>query len=215
MSDEKSPEELESEQKQRNKESGKYLVYSSLGLAGVIIIVFLLLYIFPFSRTESLNYNGFTFNKIRGSWHTQWQDHEKNIFTPGFRYNPKEVEDVPTLGTLNSSFSENEVIYLTFEPNASQEEIKYVALGTTELLLSLMGPLKQNVITGCANDQSDACINRSIVTCDDKDKSVIFIKAQSPTGIVLDNNCVIIQGEGFDLVKSVDRLLFQWYKIIT
>jgi len=35
-----------------------------------------------------------------------------------------------------------------------------------------------------------------------------------PTQVTLDGSCVKLNGHEFDLLKTVDRLLFQWYKII-
>jgi hypothetical protein len=52
------------------------------------------------------------------------------------------------------------------------------------------------------------------VTCDDKDKAVIQIVAEEPTQIVMEDNCITLQGKEFELLKAVDKLLYLWYKII-
>jgi len=32
--------------------------------------------------------------------------------------------------------------------------------------------------------------------------------------VTLKGNCIVVRGEGFELVKAVDRLLYQWYHIM-
>lgn len=214
MIEEKTIEELAEEQKQKDADSRKYLLYAGISLVGIILMVFLIVNFFPFEKTATLNYNGFEFNKIKGHWYTQWQDKQKNIYAPGFRFNPKEVEDVPVLGQLSSEFNERETIYLTFEPNASSSELKYVTLGTAELLLNLLGPLKQSITTACTYNETEACSTRPIITCGAQDSSVILVQASGATGVYLENDCLRIQGKDLELLKSIDRILYQWYKIM-
>ena len=80
--------------------------------------------------------------------------------------------------------------------------------------MHLVRALNISVIAACTKNETDACIDRPIVTCDDPEKSVIYLASKPPTQVVLDSNCVELWGHEFDLLKSVDRLLFRWYEIM-
>lgn len=185
-------------------------------LAGVIIIIVIFLIIFFIAKYfnpykyEQVTYNYFTFVKKGTHWMTEWQGNN-NLYELGFRFNPFEAESVPVVGSLSEEFNNRDKIYVTFDPFISEQ--KYTALGGAELLLILKKVLNKKVEMACIKQDNIACVNRPIVNCN-SNASVIFLKPEPPTKILLNNSCIILQGEKFELVKSIDRLLYQWLKII-
>ncbi len=165
---------------------------------------------------EELSYNGFRFVKIEGLWYTQWQ-REENLYTIPLRFNPVDAEKVPTEGTLDVElFNKMQDIYITFD--LSEEEGKnftMLALASTELSQNLVKAIQRNPIAACTNNESDACRERPIIDCNTEGVPVILIREQSPTKVILDGGCMTLQGEGMDLLRAVDKVLYQWYGIIT
>ena len=52
---------------------------------------------------------------------------------------------------------------------------------------------------------------RPIVTCEDKGKFVLYVKESERLRVYYDGNCIVVEGKGFDLVKGVDRVLYNLY----
>ncbi|MBS3147496.1 hypothetical protein J4219_01280 [Candidatus Woesearchaeota archaeon] len=184
-----------------------------IGLAATVVLAFLVIvYAIPSKTIPDSNvveYNYFTFTEVGGLWETNI-DLDNQLYSAIFRYNPKQVEDVYITG--NFTGFKKDPIYITFDPDSDKKEFPYLALATTELSLHLIRALNFSVEAACTKNLTDACIDRPIVTCD-SNESVIYLLAKAPTQITLDKNCATLSGEGLDLLKSVDRLLFQWYKI--
>ena len=164
----------------------------------------------PF-QTSGVEYNYFRFEEIGGLWQTNIQL-ENQVYEGTFRFNPTQVEDVYVAGNFSGFHSSP--IYITFDPDAGKEQFKYLALASAELTLHVVRGLNFTVVGACTKNETDACFERPIVTCDDVDKSVIYLKSEAPAQITLSSHCVVLNGNEMDLLKSVDRLLFQWYKIM-
>ncbi len=162
------------------------------------------------SQSSAFEYNYFKFEEVGGLWQTNIQLGNQ-VYEGAFRFNPKQVEDVYISGNFSGLASP---IYITFDPDAGKEQFKYLALASSELTLHVVRGLNFTVVGACTKNETDACIDRPIVTCADTDKSVIYLKSETPAQITLSNHCVVLTGNEFDLLKSVDRLLFQWYKIM-
>lgn len=200
------PEELE---KKLNKPSIIFIV--------VCVIVFALILFFlvfglkkPEFKPNIVEYNYYNFEEVGGLWQTNIQL-DKQLFEAIFRFNPKQVENVSIVG--NFTGFRTSPIYITFDPDVNSDKFKYLALAASELSLHVVRALNFTVEAACTKNETDACLNRPIVTCADN-ASVIYLLAESPMQISLNNSCVVLSGDGFDLLKSVDRLLFQWYKVM-
>lgn len=162
-------------------------------------------------QTSAVEYNYFKFEEIGGLWQTNIQL-ENQVYEGTFRFNPTQVEDVYISG--NFSGFQSSPIYITFDPDAGKDQFKYLALASAELTLHVVRGLNFTVVGACTKNETDACFERPIVTCDDVDKSVIYLKSEAPAQITLSSHCIVLNGNEMDLLKSVDRLLFQWYKIM-
>ena len=205
----------EAANKKMSPETKKFLI----GTAIVCVILFFVIFfgikwIYPESTTlPSMEYNGFEFKKMSGLWHTTWMK-DGQPYTVTLRYNPEEVETVLMMGAISTNFSKHQ-IYLSFDPTSNASEFKYTALANAEISLSLVKAFAKEPIAACIKNETDACKNRPIVTCEDKDKAVIVVSANGDPAILMKNNCIILKGEGLNILKSTDKLLYTWYKIMT
>lgn len=205
----------ETENKPMNSTTKKFLI-------GAVILFVILFFLVFFgikwvynekTTVPSMEYNGFEFKKMSGLWHTTWMK-DGQPYTVTLRYNPEEVETVPMMGEISTNFSKHQV-YLSFDPNANVSEFKYTALANAELSLSLVKAFGKEPVAACIKNETEACADRPIATCESKDKAVIVVSANGDPAILMKNNCVILKGQGLDILKSTDKLLYTWYKIMT
>lgn len=215
--EENTPEQQTNKEKQEQLKNSKHTKYFLIVAFAVVLIFFAAMFAIPrFYKPnpyETIEYNHFVFTKIDNTWYTQWQRNGQT-FNIGLRYNPLEVENVPIEGNALSASFNRPVIYYTFDPNANSSEFKYLALAAAELGFSFVGAFGKNFTGACIVNETDACAERPIVDCSDKDKSVIKLIGHGETKIILDDNCLILQGEGLELVRAADRALYQFYKIM-
>lgn len=194
---------------QLSKETKIFYVIGTVVL--IVVLLFLLFGLKPKQAgPNTVNYSYFTFEEIGGLWQTDIKL-DKQTYQATFRYNPNQVKDVVVTG--NFSGFRKLPIYITFDPEADKEEYKYLALAASELTLNIARALNFTVEAACTKNVTEACAGRPIITCKD-DASVIYLIPKAPTQVTLEGNCVTLSGSDFDLLKSVDRMLFQWYKIM-
>ena len=72
----------------------------------------------------------------------------------------------------------------------------------------------KNPIAACDRNETSACANVPVVTCSDKDKIVLYIKEADKFRVYYKDNCIVVEGNGLDLVKGVDRILYNLYNIM-
>lgn len=184
----------------------------------VIIISILIAFFVGFklsSKTsyETVEYNNLEFSKIENMWYARWQFGDKLVTLP-LRFNPFEVENVSIKGRFNESFNRN-YIHIAFDPrNTTGSNFSIIALAAAELTLSLVKALNINAIASCAYDVPDVCENRPIVSCGEENRSIILLIDAGSSEILLYEDCVILKGYGMNLLRSVDRFLYQWYGIM-
>ena len=69
-------------------------------------------------------------------------------------------------------------------------------------------------VAACDRNETEACKTRPIVTCSDYGKLVLYIKESDKFRAYYNNNCIVVEGKGVDLVKGVDRVLYNLYNIM-
>lgn len=210
-------EKTDSETSKEEKETAKIRTIAIITVAGFIILFFAAFFgskYFFQDKPEyaTVTYNGFEFTEIANTWYTQWQHNDK-LVALAMRYNPYEAENVTVLGELSEGFLQRQ-IHITFDPYSDDESFKYLALAAAELSQSIVKAFGKEVIPACTQYHHETCENLSIVTCADTGKAVIELKAEEPTQIILQGNCITIQGKEFEIVRAADKLLYLWYKII-
>ncbi|MFH1276603.1 MAG: hypothetical protein ABIH82_05835, partial [Candidatus Woesearchaeota archaeon] len=69
---------------------------------------------------------------------------------------------------------------------------------------------------GSCTKEDPVCEDRDILSCDDtKGLPVIeIVVSEEELGIHTDGTCIKVSGSGYELVKAVDRLLFEWYRVM-
>ncbi|MEK6967835.1 MAG: hypothetical protein AABX51_04345 [Nanoarchaeota archaeon] len=166
----------------------------------------------PAKNPNAITYNNFPFIRDQNNfWLTQWQNKDK-IYNLQFRYLPNETLDIPVEGQIDNSFFTGEV-YITFDPAPSG--LQNLTLAAGELSLNLARGLNYSLKPSCTKNAS-GCENLPIITCEqNKSVPIIYLSYKTPTMISLNGNCITIQGGGRELIRSVDRLLYLWYGIIT
>lgn len=196
-----------------NKRTILFMAMAMIGIiAAFVLIAALITTPSAHEREPDLVYNHFSFYKEQGLWKTVLQ-RDTQKFELMLRYNPEEVKDIEYTGKLDPEFVSTPPVYITFDPDAPEEEMKYLALSAAEVGLSLVRGFGMEIEAACTKNMTEACINRSIVKCGD-DKSVVYLKVAEEPGAYMDGRCITIQGKNWSIIKSADRMLYEWYGVI-
>ena len=161
-------------------------------------------------------YDGYAFVRDEQEGYiTRLQVGEKVIQIP-LHFGPREVKDVTVGGTLeNGSAFTGADMFITFEPNATP--MKYITVAAAELSLNLNDGLGVTPHAACAFDDP-ACEGRPILTCANTDAPVLYLRINEdfPEGrmFFVNNNCIVLEGSEWGVVKAVDYFLLKWYRII-
>lgn len=190
---------------------------SALILAAAIVAIAAILVLLMLAGSkngpQAINYNGFQFTNVQGFWRTSWE-REGQPYEIDFKFNPTQVEDIRIEGSIDERFQQ-QAVYITFDPSDNKtSETAYVALAAVELSRKLVDPFERDVIAACTRNETQACSNRPVITCKNTNSSVIYLKQHDEVKIILEGNCVTLQGRDDDLVRAADRALFEWLGII-
>ena len=156
-------------------------------------------------------YNGFSFVFNDGLWYTKIQINEAAFQVP-LHFGPRDVEGITIKGAINESFNTGSDVYITFNPLS--ENLGYVSLASSELAQNMVTAIKRRPVGACDRNETTACSDRPIITCETTTNPVIYLLQKSGPEIELRGNCMILRGLEYDLVKAVDHLLLQWYGIM-
>lgn len=154
-------------------------------------------------------YNGFVFVKVGNLWYTRWQL-ENYVLNVPLHYGPLEIEDVKAEGQLDERFSSDHY-YITFDPHG--EDFSHVAVAAGEIGRNLVEGLGAKISSACISNHP-VCEGKPIITCSNTNESVIFIKESDDAKIVMDGNCLTLQGREKELLKVTDRVILQLYGIM-
>ena len=155
-------------------------------------------------------YNGFVFINYEGLWHTQLQRGDF-LYNLHFHNSPAHVDQVPVLGFLNPSLDTSE-FYVTFDP--LEKNVSLIGVAMSELSLNLVKGLGTKITPACYRNETPGCFDRPIITCSNTDEAVFFVKSGEETRVIIDENCIIMEGPGEDIFRAVDKVLFDLYHII-
>jgi hypothetical protein len=160
-------------------------------------------------------YNGvYSFVNFENLWYTQLKSPKgTKVYSMALRYSPKDVEGIAIEGSLNKKlFDEQPEYYVTFNPTGSQ--FSYVGLAVSDFDTHMSIVFEKIPIAACDRNETEPCSVRPIVTCDDKDKLVIYVKESERFRVYYNSNCIVVEGSGLDLVKGVDRILYNLYGVM-
>ncbi len=214
-----------------DKTETKKIIYASLIIIGTFLLLFFVGYYSnknPDVETldeviqktiegdvseDNFMYNGYVFVKVGNLWYTQIQI-EDRLYDIPLHYNPKQLENVTIEGEFDDKkFNSADNLYITFDPVG--QKLDYVALSAATLSLNLARAINFIPEAACTVNKTEPCKTRPIISCNNTNESVVYIKDKEPTKIILDENCIIVQGELSDLMRSTDRLIYQWYGIMS
>lgn len=225
------------EEKQEKIEEAK-LKTDRILLIGVILLVLAFVAVFGFvyfnkktpetlDELHELNLKGklkpeqgylykdvYSFVKFDDLWYTQFKSPKgTRLYNVQFRYGPKEVEGIIINGRMDNNLFDNATsYYVTFDPKGS--DFSHVALAVADFNQHMTNIFFKQPIAACDKNETLACRNRPIITCDSTNDVVLYIKESNKSNVYFDDNCIVVEGNGFDLVKNVDRVLYEFYKII-
>ena len=156
-------------------------------------------------------YNGFSVVKYNDLWYTR-KEMENRIIEFPLHFGPKEVESIVITGNLDPKFNQGENVFIAIDPAIAN---KYYSLALSELSFNIVKGLNRKPIGSCTTEDP-VCEGREIVSCNNtKGLPVIELVISNETGIYPEGTCIKIVGNEYELVKAVDKLLFQWYKVIS
>ena len=199
-----------------NKNSRKRKIIIVLIIVIAILILAVALYkIIKLERSKpvSFDYNGYTFKKVGFLWSTNVPN--TNYPEWYFHFNPKQVEDIPTIGSMSNEFKNSPRVYITFDPNS--KNLSYDAIVAADLSLAFAKYFNKIALPACTSNTTD-CANVTIITCDDaekENKTTIFLTQEGPALIKYGKYCITLEGKGADLVRASDNFMMRYYGIIS
>ena len=233
-------EEIPEEKMEEAKEEAKEVKLKSdrAIIIGAIVIILLFASIFAakffnqerpqtIDEMHELNFKGklkkdqgylyddvYSFVKFDGLWYAQLVSPQgTRLYNIQFRYGPRDVENIKIEGSLDSNLINNATeYYVTFNP--AGQNFSSVALAVGDFNTHMTNIFFKKPIAACDKNETFACANRPVITCDNTDKLVLYVKEANDSGVYFNDNCIVIEGNGFDLVKGVDRVLYDFYEII-
>ncbi len=156
-------------------------------------------------------YSFVTFDSL---WYTQLISPKgTKIYSMALRYSPRDLGEIPIEGNLNYDlFNNQSEFFVTFNPTGN--ELSYVALAVADFNTHMSKVFEKKPVAACDRNETEPCKTRPIVTCDDTANLVLYIKESERFRAYYNNNCIVVEGKGFDLVKGVDRILYNLYNIM-
>jgi hypothetical protein len=163
--------------------------------------------------------NGYTFTKSGSFWYTTIRNPILNQeYNVEFRYAPSEVKDVPVLGDPQKFFRLLQInnltgAYFTFNPT---ENLTFVNVAGADLAKFMKVINGVTLVPACTVNETDPCHSRPIITCESqKDKAmVIYVDPSPQERILMEENCLTLQGEGDGIIRAYTKLLFLWYNVL-
>ncbi len=161
---------------------------------------------------EGYLYNGYSFVKADGLWWTEMNKFGTRLKVP-LHFGPKELEDISVTGELDPAFNNGEELFIAIDPNTKS---KYYTLAISELSFNTVKGLDRTPVGSCT-EESWVCENRTIVSCAKNPEKlpVVELALEGSPGIHIEGTCIRLTGSGeYEIVKSVNRLLYQWYGVM-
>ena len=156
-------------------------------------------------------YNGFSVVNADGLWWTEVEVENRLIKIP-LHFGPLEVEQIPVVGALGADFDQGNKIYVSIDPEVNYN--KYYTLALSELNNNILQGINRNIEAACSKENV-VCENRTVINCETaQGRPVVELAVSTDSKVELFDSCIKISGDGYDLVKAVDRLLYQWYKLM-
>ncbi len=147
-------------------------------------------------------------------WFTQLSSPKgSKVYDLALRYSPRDLKNITIEGALDNEFFDNQSeYYVTFNPIGNQ--FSYVGLAVADFNTHMSKVFEKTPIAACDRNETQPCQSRPIVTCDNTTILVLYIKEADRFRAYYNHNCIVVEGNGFDLVRGVDRILYNLYNIM-
>ena len=156
----------------------------------------------------------YSFVTLDNLWYTQLTSPKgTKIYSLALRYSPKDLSGIVIEGNLDKEFFDSKSeFFVTFNPTG--KEFSFVGLAVADFNTHMSKVFDKKPIAACDRNETEPCKNRPIVTCDDRDKLVLYVRESGKFRAYYNGNCIVVEGKGLDLVKGVDRVLYHLYNIM-
>ena len=156
----------------------------------------------------------YSFVTLDNQWYTQLKSPKgTKVYSLALRYSPRDLKDIVIEGKLDKEFFDGKSeFFVTFNPTG--KDFSSVALAVADFNTHMSKVFEKNPIAACDRNETDACKTRPVVTCEDPSKLVLYIRESNKLRAYYNNNCIVVEGKGFDLIKGVDRILYNLYGIM-
>jgi len=156
----------------------------------------------------------YSFVTLDNLWYTQLASPKgSKIYSLALRYSPKDLKGIAIEGRLDTKFFDSQSeFFVTFNPTG--REFSFVGLAVADFNTHMSKVFEKTPIAACDRNETEPCRNRPIVTCEDNGKLVLYVKESDKPRAYYNGNCIVVEGTGLDLVKGVDRILYNLYGIM-
>ena len=156
----------------------------------------------------------YSFVKFDDLWYTQLMSPKgTRLYNIQFRYGPGELEDIKIGGSLNIGLLDTATeYYVTFNPLGNN--FSGVALAVSDFNQHMTNIFFKKPIAACDKNETLACRDRPIITCDNTEGLVLYVKEANSSKVYFDDNCIVVEGSGLELVRGIDRILLWFYDIM-
>ena len=160
---------------------------------------------------EGYMYDGYSFVKADGLWWTEMNKFGTTLKVP-LHFAPKEVEEINIEGEFDPSFNVGEEVYIAIDPKVVN---KYYTLSVSELSFNVVKGMDRIPVGSCT-EAGNGCLDRDLISCENNpdNRPVVELALAEEPSIIVEGTCIKVSGWEYDLVKAVDRLLYQWYGIM-
>lgn len=197
----------------KEKDTFKYIIYGILIVIGIVLI---LAFVPKFMNNESednYNYHGFEFIKYEDMYQTQIQirGQADNLYNLEFRYGPRELLDIPIIGEPKY-FLTPDTMYIAFDP--LDDNLSSIGVASADIQMNLIRVLQKKLVAAYTQSFGENNSEIPIKNCDNTIAPVIIVRHDPVTLIEQDGNCLIVQGEGMDVTRAANRLMYYLYGIM-
>ncbi len=204
----------------KKKDKKEHENYKGLFIALFLLVLLAAVVIYiRIPKYKHYEYNGFEFTKSGDMWFTEVQKFRTNqIYIIELRYDPKSLEDIPVYGNPKNFVKmldpyEEKAAYITFDPLS--KNLSYTALVAADLSTNLKKVMDIQLLPACTRNETIACSELPVIDCTNKENMVLMLKEGSYAKIIMNENCLILEGSGNELVKAANKLLLIWYNIMS
>jgi len=182
-------------------------------IIGLIITIIMVLSIVGYAllwgnSNESIEEKGYKFFKTEKGWQTTVKIEGKK-FTLLSYFLPSELENVSLNGAFALKDFRNKVIYITIY--SDDEDVI-----TAASFFRNLEPFVERIQFACPKEKENEsfCSDLPIKECKSDFNSAIIVIKKGDKPKVSFEDCLIIEGEGLELIKAVQKAIFKIFGIL-